>query len=116
MISEIGSNNGSVRSGNKSFPEPTYTRPQRVKNLYRNSFCESFETAIAWLDEAAYGNPDSVHGANIGPTWVLTAPDGPHVGIMNLAIREHIYSPCFCYTGILTLCARDVQIKLETYR
>ena len=31
--------------------------------------------------------PDSkVHGANMGPTWVLSAPDGPHVGFMNLAI------------------------------
>ena len=34
-------------------------------------------------------NPDSkVHGANMGPTWVLSAPDGPHIGPMNLAIRE----------------------------
>ena len=32
--------------------------------------------------------PDSkVHEANMGPTWVLSAPDGPHVGPMNLAIR-----------------------------
>ena len=32
--------------------------------------------------------PDSkVHEANMGPTWVLSAPDGPHVGHMNLAIR-----------------------------
>ena len=32
--------------------------------------------------------PDSkVHGANMGPTWVLSAPDGPHIGPMNLAIR-----------------------------
>ena len=31
--------------------------------------------------------PDSkVHGANTGPTWVMSAPDGPHVGPMNLAI------------------------------
>ena len=33
------------------------------------------------------------NGANMGPTWVLSAPDGPHVGPMNLAIRvqlEHI--------------------------
>ena len=30
---------------------------------------------------------DPVHGANMGPTWVLLAPDGPHVGPMNLAIR-----------------------------
>ena len=34
-------------------------------------------------------NPDSkVHGANMGRTWVLTAPDGPHVGPTNLAIRD----------------------------
>ena len=35
------------------------------------------------------GIPDSkVHGANMGPNWVLSAPDGPHVGLMNLAIRD----------------------------
>ena len=36
-----------------------------------------------------YGkDPDSkVHGAYMGPTWVLLAPDKPHVGPMNLAIR-----------------------------
>ena len=27
-----------------------------------------------------------VHGANMGSIWVLPAPDGPHVGPMNLAI------------------------------
>ena len=30
---------------------------------------------------------NKVHGANMGPTWVLSTPDGPHVGPMNLAIR-----------------------------
>ena len=35
--------------------------------------------------------PDrKVHGANIGPTWVLSAPDGPHVGPMDLAISDCI--------------------------
>ena len=34
------------------------------------------------------GSPDSkVHGTNMGPTWVLSAPDGPHIGPINLAIR-----------------------------
>ena len=38
-----------------------------------------------WWDN----NADSkVHGTNMGATWVLSAPDGPHVGPMNLAIRE----------------------------
>ena len=32
--------------------------------------------------------PESkVQGANMGPTWVLSSPDGPHVGPMNFAIR-----------------------------
>ena len=36
-------------------------------------------------------DPDSkVHGVHLGPTRVLSAPDGPHVGLMNLAIiRGH---------------------------
>ena len=41
--------------------------------------------------------PDSkVHGTNIGPTWVLSALDGPHVGPMNLAIRCCIFSLSNC--------------------
>ena len=31
-----------------------------------------------------------VHGANMGHIWVLSAPGGPHVGPMNLAIRVMI--------------------------
>ena len=35
-----------------------------------------------------YTSLDSkVHWANMGPTWVLSDPDGPHVGPRNLAIR-----------------------------
>ena len=42
--------------------------------------------AGAFLDR---GNPDSkVHGANMGPTWDLSARGGAHVGPMNLAIRQ----------------------------
>ena len=37
--------------------------------------------------------PESkVHGANMGPTWVLSAPDGPQVDPMNLAIRVIAYN------------------------
>ena len=33
-------------------------------------------------------NPDNkIHGTNIGPTWVLSATDGPHLGPMKLAIN-----------------------------
>ena len=35
--------------------------------------------------------PDSMdHGANTGPTWVLSAPGGPHVGPVNFAIRDYL--------------------------
>ena len=44
--------------------------------------------------------PDSkVHGANMGPTWVLSAPDGLHVGSMNLAIRDDL--PYHWFMGFL---------------
>ena len=34
-------------------------------------------------------NPNSkIHGANMEPTWVLSAPDRTHVGPMNLATSE----------------------------
>ena len=33
-----------------------------------------------------------VHGAYMGPTWGRQDPGGPHVGPMNLAIRDILYS------------------------
>ena len=41
-------------------------------------------TQIAKFTRPTWGQ----HGANMGPTWVLSAPDGPHVGPMNLAISK----------------------------
>ena len=41
--------------------------------------------------------PDSkVHGTNMGPTWVLSAPVGPHVDPVNLAIWDVM---TWCRTG-----------------
>ena len=37
-----------------------------------------------WPHIKQYGS--KVHGANMRDTWVLSAPGGPHVGLMNLAI------------------------------
>ena len=53
--------------------------------------------------------PDSkVHGANMGPTWVLSAPDGPHVGPTNFAIRDDFFAisrsgPCSHSNNILCI-------------
>ena len=44
-------------------------------------------TNMDWLTMNAI--PDSKgHEANMEPTWVLSAPDGPHVGPRDLAIRD----------------------------
>ena len=49
-----------------------------------------------------------VHGANIGPTWVLSAPDGPHVGPMNLAIRE-VYWNIYTSPGFFVITHRSLK-------
>ena len=53
-----------------------------------------FEKKIwAWHLSKAVGTrficvrDSKVHGAKMETTWVLSAPDGPHVGPVNLAIR-----------------------------
>ena len=51
--------------------------------------------------------PDSkVHGANMGPTWVLSAPDGPHVGPMNFAIWDSL--------TVVTLCVIVLKRRIRS--
>ena len=48
--------------------------------------------------------PDSkVDGANMEHTWVLSAPDGPHVGPMNLAIRVPQMAALFATKNTYTI-------------
>ena len=45
--------------------------------------------------------PESkVPGANLGPTWDLSAPDGPHVGPRNLAVKDGV-ACVSCYVLII---------------
>ena len=67
-------------------------------------------------------NPDSnVHGANMGPTWVLSTPDGPHVGPMNVAIREVMFmggnfpSSVAAGNGAVTVCL-NVDTDIDGWR
>ena len=60
--------------------------------------------------------PDSkVHGANMGPTWVLSAPDEPHVGRMNLAIRVPLPSPSKLYTKFHLNHANQTGVIVQTW-
>ena len=45
--------------------------------------------SVSKLENKNWNIPDStVHGASKGPTLVLSAPGGPHVGPVNLATRD----------------------------
>ena len=86
----------------KAIWKPRNTTPESdSRSLHRqltNGGCDemgdilltTFSNAFSWKCLNYYHcNPDSkVHGTNMGPTWVLSAPDAPHVGPMNLAIKE----------------------------
>ena len=43
---------------------------------------------LQWLMGSDLFPDIKVHGANMGPTWVLSAAGGPHMGLMNLAIWD----------------------------
>ena len=51
------------------------------------SFCETKQWYM-WFRIVRCIPDSKFHGDNMGPTWVLSAPEGPHVGPMNLAIRD----------------------------
>ena len=56
--------------------------------LTHRSYCSiALSHLYKFLSFLAVFTDSKVHGANMGPTWVLSAPDGPHVGPLNLAIR-----------------------------
>ena len=66
------------------------TRPETLYRIYNaGDISLSVHFILAGKD-----TDSKVHGANMGPTWVLSAPDGPHVGPMNLAIRGALLEPC----------------------
>ena len=56
------------------------SRPQCVNTIL------ALVQIMAWCWPAKIHPDSKVHGAKMGPTWVLSTPDGPHVGPMNLAI------------------------------
>ena len=79
-----GSGNGLVASGNKPLPDPML--------IQIFAHWQVWHKLVAWCPRVRrlhllVSNPGSkVQEANMGPTWVLSVPDGPHAGPMNLAI------------------------------
>ena len=54
----------------------------------RHLICGTSKNVCEWYELTKMILISKVHGANMGPTWVPLAPDGPHVGPMNFAIRD----------------------------
>ena len=69
--------------------EPCVTKTPYMDYIYHRYLnTETSGGCFTTLSELSKRVPDSkVDGADMGPTWVLSAPDGPHGGPMNLAIR-----------------------------
>ena len=76
--------NLSRRNISMPIPMPCSSRCQAI-------ISPSFNCAGQMDPGSCYTTDSKVNGANMGPTWVLSAPDGPHVGPMNAAIREDIH-------------------------
>ena len=72
-----------------------YIHPRMHLCVFLSSFCKlrifSFYSSSNHL--CFYRTiPDSkIHGADMRPTWVLSVPDGSHVGPVNLATRDWIW-------------------------
>ena len=65
-----------------------------------------------------------VRGTNMGPAWVLSAPDGPNVGPMNLVGRMHYHAILYrtiskVYNALklreLATCTSKIMIEICRY-
>ena len=61
-------------------------------SIYKPTTTNKIIKALCYWSFASNSQDSKVNGANMGLTWILSAPDGPHVGPMNLAIREEAFS------------------------
>ena len=73
-----------------------YTEVEGIASISSDAFKHPYIPQIA-----------NLMGANMGPTWVLSDPDGPHVGAMNLAIRDYMYTICLD----LVWCRDDIRFN-----
>ena len=65
-----------------------YSQNQYMRYL---SFAVRYIVCISWKPFRQHppDKPDNqAHVASMGPTWILSAPEGPHVGPMTLADRK----------------------------
>ena len=61
-----------------------------------------------WLQNTDRHPDSKAHGANMGPTWVLSSPGGPHVGPMNLATGHR------CWASAWTVMTSPYPVHVES--
>ena len=67
-------------------------RPGDARASANRQGFDSFRKERQPIPTSAWLQITMIMGPHMGPTWVLSAPDGPHVCPMNLAIRENLYA------------------------
>ena len=71
-----------------NYGKSSYLDPDHTYSIRWNQIDYDCVYRDIWFVGINGKRPDSkIYGANMGPTWVLSAQDGPHVGPMNLSIR-----------------------------
>ena len=71
--------------------KPVFLKDVKHKMLtYRQRENSSLDDIcyVAVCHQNIHTRDSKIHEASMGPTWVLSAPGGPHVGPMNLVIRD----------------------------
>ena len=76
---DFGSGNGLLPWGTLSLLKPV--------SMYHQSGAVTFSSRQFHHNCRSYHPDSKVHGANMGPSWGLSAPDGPQVDPMDHAIR-----------------------------
>ena len=95
-------------------PQPRMTT---VSPLYCINVDKTSGAHLANQTKTMEGDPDrKVHGAHMGPTWVLSASDGPHVGPINLASRWCSSAPRIRSPATMVLSLQAWWLKMHFRR
>ena len=89
----------------------------RARHIVTNITC-LHPVPLGKMDHFKNVPDNKIHAANMGPTWVLSDPGGPHVGPVNLGIRGAMMSGWWCgfvATYALKMSMAFWQGKYKTY-
>ena len=99
----------SDHKGNRVLCKLVYLMPEKQLQ-HTDTGLSDFCTPATQVESASRHIPDSkVHGANMGPPWVLSASDGPHVDPMNLAVGDDTIWSLITASNITRYCVHNTS-------